>query len=271
MPTASLTSRLTAPFRALLALAGLVVATGASAAPPLDPKGKDWDTQASMAIDYAWSQMQDAPHVAIEVADAVIAGYAQRYPQGRTRWYSASSEAEAARYRSIDAVARDPAYDRAEAMVNVWGEAYHVKAYALVEQALAEHDPKTVKAASNLPTLDPALAARAMQTLAEGLVLQPYHVRMRNELGYLEQSLGQSQQALETFRMAELAAQDPKDDEARANLTRAMRGVGFALIELDRLDEAEAKYREVLRIDPDDDKAKHELRYIEDVRGERGD
>ena len=270
MPTAVFPALLT-PLRALLAFAGLVVATGASAAPPLDPRNEDWDTQAVMAIEYAWSQMQDAPHVAIEVADAVIAGYAQRYPPGRTRWYSAGSDAEAARYRAIDAVARDPAYDRAEVLVNVWGEAYHVKAYALVEQALRGHNPKTMKTASNLPKLDPALAARAMDTLATGLVLQPYHVRMRNELGYLEQAAGQSERALETFRLAELAAQDPKDDEARANLTRAMRGVGFALIELDRLDEAEAKFREVLRIDPDDEKAKQELRYIEGVREERGD
>ncbi len=271
MPTAVFPALL-APLRALLAAAVLALAAApAVAAPPIDPSSDDWDTQASMAIDYAWSQVLDAPHVAIEVADAVIAGYAKRYPPGRTRWYSASSEAEAARYRAIDAVARDPAYDRAEALVNVWGEAHHVKAYALVEQALQGHSPKTVKSASNLPTLDPDLAARAVDTLAAGLVLQPYHVRMRNELGYLEQSAGQSERALETFRLAELAAQDPTDAEGRASLTRAMRGVGFALIELDRLDEAEAKFRAVLRIDPDDEKAKHELSYIEGVREERGD
>lgn len=271
MPTNHPFSRLITRSRGLLAAAGLLLASGAGAAPPVDPKADDWDTQASMAIDHAWSQMGDAPHVAVEVADAVIAGYAERYPSGRTRWYSASSEAEAARYRSIDAIARDPAFDRADVRVNVWGEAYHVKGYALIEQAMLRDDSKTAKAESNLPKLDPVLAARAMETLSAGLVLQPYHVRMRNELGFLEQSLGRSEQALETFRLAEVAAQDPADDDGRASLTRAMRGVGFALIELDRLDEAEAKFRAVLRIDPDDKMAQSELRYIRDLREARED
>lgn len=45
----------------------------------------------------------------------------------------------------------------------------------------------------------------------------------------------------------------------RAHLQR---GRGFALTELGRLDEAEAAYNEALKIDPNDDRAKHELEYI---------
>jgi len=47
-----------------------------------------------------------------------------------------------------------------------------------------------------------------------------------------------------------------------------MRGVGFALIELNRLDEAEQKYRLCLEIDPQDSIAMNELRYIEKLRKE---
>lgn len=268
-----------ATVRCAFATAALVLAAAfaapANASPPqsevitsLDP---GWDDGARRAIDAAWSMMPTAPHRSLEMAELIIAGYEQRYPAGRTRWYSASDEAEAARYRAIDAIARDPAYDDAKALVNVWGEAYHVKAYALIEMALARGTPGNQKATSAKPALDPDLASRARDALMAGLVLQPYHVRMRNELGYLEQVAGLSDRALETFRMAELAARDARDEEGRAGLTRAMRGIGFALIELDRLDEAEAKFREVLAIDPDDQYAKDEIRYIEAVRKERAD
>jgi Flp pilus assembly protein TadD len=40
------------------------------------------------------------------------------------------------------------------------------------------------------------------------------------------------------------------------------RGRGFVLTELGRLDEAEAAYRESLKIEPDSERAKNELQYI---------
>jgi tetratricopeptide (TPR) repeat protein len=43
---------------------------------------------------------------------------------------------------------------------------------------------------------------------------------------------------------------------------RLLRGRGYALTELNRLEEAQAAYQESLKLDPDSELAKHELTYI---------
>lgn len=48
--------------------------------------------------------------------------------------------------------------------------------------------------------------------------------------------------------------------------TRLLRGRGFMLVEMDRLDEGEAAYREALKLDPADARALNELRYIARLR-----
>ena len=45
-----------------------------------------------------------------------------------------------------------------------------------------------------------------------------------------------------------------------------MRGVGYSLIELGRLDEAEEVFNQCLDIDKDDQGAKRELKYIQQMR-----
>lgn len=51
---------------------------------------------------------------------------------------------------------------------------------------------------------------------------------------------------------------------------RAMRGIGFSLFELGRLDDAERAYREVLAIEPNDQQAQNELRLILQTRARGG-
>ena len=51
---------------------------------------------------------------------------------------------------------------------------------------------------------------------------------------------------------------------------RMLRGKGFALTDLNRLDEAEAAYKESLTYDPGNDHALHELDYIRQVRAGAG-
>jgi Flp pilus assembly protein TadD len=57
-------------------------------------------------------------------------------------------------------------------------------------------------------------------------------------------------------------------------MSRAMRGVGFAvgfaLIELGRLDEAEKKFRQCLDLDKGDKKAIAELNYLQNLREKKG-
>jgi hypothetical protein len=45
-----------------------------------------------------------------------------------------------------------------------------------------------------------------------------------------------------------------------------LRGEGYALVDLNRLDEAEAAYKESLKVDPDHGHALEELKFIESVR-----
>jgi tetratricopeptide (TPR) repeat protein len=52
---------------------------------------------------------------------------------------------------------------------------------------------------------------------------------------------------------------------------RAMRGIGFSLIELVRLEEAEAIYERVLELDATDEQAQRELRVIAEIREGRFD
>jgi Flp pilus assembly protein TadD len=58
-------------------------------------------------------------------------------------------------------------------------------------------------------------------------------------------------------------------DRARM-LAAAERGQGYVLIEQGRFDEAEAVYRERLKAEPGDERAKNELRYIQQQRGKAG-
>jgi Flp pilus assembly protein TadD len=59
----------------------------------------------------------------------------------------------------------------------------------------------------------------------------------------------------------EHAALSP-DDAKTEELGRARRGVGYVLVELRKLDEAEKKYQQCLKENPKDKKAAAELEYV---------
>ena len=99
------------------------------------------------------------------------------------------------------------------------------------------------------------------------LKMSPKNSQYLSELGHIHQLLGDWQAALDVFTESEQAADmfSPEDLRIR-ELTRAKRGAGYSLIELGRIDEAEVKFRQSLKIDPGDDGAKHELGYIKKLR-----
>jgi len=76
---------------------------------------------------------------------------------------------------------------------------------------------------------------------------------------------------LKYFQDAERFAEGFTPDNDKAfELAIARRGLGYVLVELGRLDEAEEKYRQCLAADPNDVKAKNELAYVLDLQKAEG-
>jgi tetratricopeptide (TPR) repeat protein len=84
------------------------------------------------------------------------------------------------------------------------------------------------------------------------------------ETGYVFNQVGRFDEALLTYQGAEaLAVKYPSQKPFRA---AALRGMGFSLIELNRLNEAEFAFKQSLDIDPMNSLALNELAYIKSLR-----
>lgn len=87
------------------------------------------------------------------------------------------------------------------------------------------------------------------------------------ETGYVLNQIGRPDEGLAAYRRArDMAFRYASQRPFRA---MALRGMGFSLIELQRLDEAEKLFRESLDIEPGNKVAINELAYIRDQRGAR--
>ncbi|MFT4251466.1 MAG: tetratricopeptide repeat protein [Caulobacter sp.] len=114
-----------------------------------------------------------------------------------------------------------------------------------------------------------AVEARDMKKAAywldKGLALQPDNLMLVTEKGMVLTVQRRHADALAlydaTFENASGVLLG--DQQGKARLLRAK---GFSLIELNRLEEAEAAYRASLEIEPDHGGAKHELAYITKLR-----
>jgi Flp pilus assembly protein TadD len=85
------------------------------------------------------------------------------------------------------------------------------------------------------------------------------------ETGYVYNQLGKPAEGLSAYRRAH--ALSVKYASQRPYRAAALRGIGFALIELKQLDEAEKTFRESLEIEPGNKVALSELAYISNLRG----
>ncbi len=129
-----------------------------------------------------------------------------------------------------------------------WGytETLQMKAY------IAADKPDFPTALSILATIEKVAPASAGAAAQRGYVL--------NRLGQPENSLA----AYEKARSLSTRYQSQ-----RPYLAAALRGMGFALIELHKLDEAEAAFNDSLRIEPDNEGTLSGLAYIRDLRAKR--
>lgn len=107
----------------------------------------------------------------------------------------------------------------------------------------------------------------AQDYLTHAVEYSPVNATYLAELGYIYQAKGEYERALKLYTQAEENAQAFSPPHLKTEeLTRAKRGIGYCLIELGLLDEAEAKLAEVIKLNPGDVKALSELNYIESQR-----
>ncbi|QIL02407.1 hypothetical protein G7078_06125 [Sphingomonas sinipercae] len=129
---------------------------------------------------------------------------------------------------------------------NDWCEAMLVKGYALNE--LKRH----------------AEAERVLEVLTHH---DTGNAQYLNEYAYTVRLNGGLERSLDLYRRAEkLASKLP--DRASADHWRAvaLRGQGYALVELGRWDEAKKAYETSFKYEPANEIARHELQYIEENR-----
>lgn len=180
--------------------------------------------------------------------DRVIRFYEARHAKSKKRIYGARTPEESLMYLEMAAADDDRSgHGRdAEVISSHWGDAYFFKGYCLVE-------------------LGHPVEAR--KYLDKALELSPMNAAYLSESGHLDQMDKNWEAALARFTRAAEAAETTTPEEARVfEWTRALRGQGFALIELGRIEEAKAMYHKALELDPNDEGSKHELRYIENMQ-----
>ena len=98
-----------------------------------------------------------------------------------------------------------------------------------------------------------------------GLELDPDQPELWSEKGYVLNRLKRHDEALECY----IRAASAREWAPASHMARALRGQGVQLIDLDRLDEAEAILRQSLEYEPNSEGARNELEYIERLWRER--
>lgn len=212
---------------------------------PEDPLPIGSDDEAQDRLLFQAAQMIKAGHPADALSGPiaqVIAHYENGPGQDRSqRHFCARGQLEAFMYMAEAA----KAHQNANVLPQVWANAYFFESSAL----------------TNLGRL-----AESQRALGKALALSPHNSLYLAELGYTYEMQHDNEKALDLFQQAESATEFSLPDMKIAELAHALRGEGYALTELGRFDEAEAKYHEALKLDPNDEKSKNELQYIAQQR-----
>ena len=181
---------------------------------------------------------------AVDIIDPYLAGYEKTYAGEKRLIFCADGAEEAILAMGVAQAAGKDAI----VIDSGWCFALWAKGYALVDLH---------RVAEALPYLERAVA------------MMPFNAQYLCELGYAYGTLGNWEKALATFTSAVQYAEQLPAGVRTVILGRALRGEGFSLIELGRWDEAEAKFKKALALDPNDEMAKNELAYIAEKRPRR--
>ena len=102
----------------------------------------------------------------------------------------------------------------------------------------------------------------ARDSIEQAIALSPGNATYLAERAYTLQVERKWEESMAAYLEAEEAADFSPEETQAKETARALRGRGFALIELERFDEAQALYERSLALDPEDKIAANELEYI---------
>jgi len=236
--------RLIAPLIFLWGFWASPCANAAATDPDKDPQLPKFLEEARSLID------AKKPQAAIEKCDKVIATFKAHYAKSEHKIYCARSSSENLAYLLTAAADMNKGqFEKGKkdaiALSSTWSSAYYMKGWALEE-------------------LNKMQEARV--TILQAIELSPFNSHYLAELAYLSTLEKNWTKALETYRAAEEHAALSPDDTKQIELARARRGIGYVLVELGQLDEAEEKYLQCLKDDPNDKKAAAELEYVRNLK-----
>jgi len=187
---------------------------------------------------------------AVETCDKIITSFKTHYADSKHKIYCARTSAENLGYlmkAASDMNKGEFEKGKKDAIVlsSTWASAYFLKSYALQ---------------------DLNRIAEAKAAILSALELSPWSCLYLCELGSIYKLEKDWKRAKDVFETAEGQAGLSPDNVKAAELGQARRGVGYVLVELGKLDEAEKKYLQCLKDDPNDKKAAAELEYVRNLK-----
>jgi len=193
------------------------------------------------------------PQEGIATCDKVIARFTSHYANSKEKVYCARSSTESLGYllqaaADMDKGKSEKGKKNAIVLSSTWASAYFLKGYAFQE----------------LGRIGDAKAA-----LKLALELSPWSSLYLSELGSIYKLEKNWREAKKTFEAAEEHAALSPGDLKAAELGLARRGLGYVLVELGQFVEAEKKYQQCLKDDPNDTKAAAELEYVRGLKAKR--
>jgi tetratricopeptide (TPR) repeat protein len=191
------------------------------------------------------SIMNRDTRIGLGYLDKAIEQCSDQYESKDPKYYAARAPAETLMYALMAAGDKQTASIVGPACA----DALYLKGYANIDLGNIEDAEMFLKRAVNMA---------------------PANSMYLSELGHIYQTMGKWEEALDTFVKSEKMASEFSPEELKkTELLRAKRGVGFSLIELGNLVEAEAKFKECLVLDPQDAKALNEIKYIDQLRNSK--
>lgn len=193
-------------------------------------------------IDEAFSLIKGGkPTEALPILDQIIARCEKAHAGEKRQIFSASSMTETILYAGLAAAAKKDAL----VLDDTWGMAHFLKGFALIDL--------------NRP-------GEAKTQLDRAIELAPMNAQFLAERGEWHKGRKDWTKAYADFDSASTAADFSPDDLKKDHKARALRGMGFVKIEQGNLKGAEKLFKQSLKFDPNNAKARSELEYIKSLK-----